>query len=117
MSGAVAKNAGRFKGRKGPKRIRPLGEPYANMSEGEQEVWGELARDMPWLHSGHRIMVRMVCHHAARLNSGEEFGTKATTALSSLLSKLGATPTDETKVSHTDEPDDEPEDRFFARPN
>lgn len=117
VSGAVAKNAGRFKDRKGPKRTRPLGEPYANMSDDEKRVWVELSGDMPWLHSGHRIMVRMVCHHAARLNSGEEFGTKATTALSSLLSKLGATPVDETKVTHSDDGDAEPEDRFFSRPN
>ena len=117
-SGAAIKNPGRFKERKAPKKTRPLGEPYATMNEGERAVWAELQADMPWLHSGHRLIVRMICHHAARLNTGEEFGTKATQALSSLLSKIGATPSDETKVNHGDDGDSEdPADAFFTRPN
>lgn len=117
VSGAALKNSQRFKDRKTPKRTRPLGEPYATMSEGERQVWAELQQDMPWLHSGHRIIARMICHHTARLNTGDEFGTKATQALSSLLSKIGATPTDETKVSHDDGESEDPADSFFTRTN
>lgn len=119
VSGAALKNSQRFKDRKAPKRTRPLGNPYVTMTDGERAVWAEIERDMPWLHSGHRLIVRMICHHAARLHTGEEFGTKATQALSSLLSKIGATPSDETKVNHGDDGDSEdPADEFFkSRPS
>jgi len=53
-SGAVLKNAGRFKGRKAPKRTRPLGEPYVKMTDAEKAAWAELAGDMPWLRSAYR---------------------------------------------------------------
>jgi hypothetical protein len=47
-----------------------------------------------------------------------EFGVSATQALSSILSKLGATPVDETKVNHGGEEDEDPADEFFTgRPN
>lgn len=116
-SGAVVKNAGRFADRKAPRRTRPVGEPYANMTEAQKVCWAELAGDMPWLHSAHRTLLRLACYHAARLDEGGDFGVSATQALSSVLSKLGATPVDETKVNHTDDGDGDPEDRFFQRPN
>lgn len=115
-SGAALKNPGRFKDRKAPK-AKALGIPYANMTEAEKEVWQEMAGDMPWLNAGHRVLVRLACYHAARLNEGGEFGVSATQALSSILSKLGATPVDETKVNHGDGDDEDDADKFFGRPN
>ena len=117
VSGAAIHDPQRFRDRTAAKRTRPLGEPYLNMSDGEKVVWRELAGDMPWLNSSHRILVRLACHHAARLNEGTEFGVSATQALSSILSKLGATPVDETKVNHPDGEDEDPAEEFFARPN
>jgi hypothetical protein len=114
-SGAELKNPGRFKDRKAPK-AKPLGIPYANMTDEEKECWREMAGDMPWLNAGHRVMVRLACYHTARLMGGGEFGVSATQALSSILSKLGASPTDETKVNHGDGEDDE-DDEFFGKPN
>ena len=116
-SGAALINAGRFKDRKTPKRVKPLGIPYVNMTDGEKELWDEFAGDMPWLNASHRLLVRLACYHGARLNSGGEFGVSATQALGSILSKLGATPTDESKVNHGDDGDEDPSDRFFSRPN
>lgn len=117
-SGAVMKNAGRFKDRAAPKRARPIGEPYASMTEMQKRCWYEMAGDMPWLNSAHRTLLRLACYHAARLETEEEFGVSATTALSSILSKLGATPTDETKVSHDDGDSEDPSDAFFrTRPS
>ena len=46
-----------------------------------------------------------------------EFGVSATQALSSILSKLAATPVDETKVTMPDGDDSDPADKFFGRPN
>ena len=117
-SGAVMKNAGRFAGRKTPKRTRPVGEPYSRMTETERWYWEEFVNELPWLHSGHRVLLRMACRLTARMDEGEEFGVSATQALSSILSKLGATPTDETKVVHGSDEEEDPAAEFFAkRPN
>jgi hypothetical protein len=115
-SGAVLKNAGRFAGRSAPKRVRPIGEPYAAMTEMEVWYWREFAEELPWLNSGHRVLLRMACRLSARLDTDPDFGVSATQALSSILSKLGATPVDETKVVHGGGDDDE-DDEFFGKPN
>ncbi len=116
-SGAVIKNAGRFRDRKAPKRVRPIGEPYARMTPEQKACWREFVEEMPWLHGAHRTLLRLACYHAARLDTDEEFGVSATQALSSILSKLGATPVDETKVLHGGESEEDPNDEFFGRPN
>ena len=116
-SGAALKNPGRHADRSAPKRTRPIGEPYANMTEAQKECWRELAGEMPWLHSAHRTLLRLACYHAARLDTDADFGVSATQALSSILSKLGATPVDETKVVHGDDGDEDPAESFFTRPH
>jgi hypothetical protein len=114
VAGAAIKNPGRFAGRKAPKRIRPIGEPYAAMNEVERRFWHELSNDLPWLNSGHRVLLRMACRLSARLETDPDFGVSATQALSSILSKLGATPVDESKVMHGTDDEDE-DDEFFGR--
>ena len=116
-SGAILKNAGRFASRKTPAKPRPVGEPYAKMTDAQKECWREFVGDMPWLNAAHRTLLRLACYHAARLDTDPEIGVSATQALSSILSKLGATPVDETKVSHADDGEEDPADRFFHRPN
>lgn len=118
VSGAAQKNPGRFRGRKAPNRTRPIGDPYVSMTDEQKACWYEFVQDMPWLHSAHRTLLRLACYHAARLEAGEEFGVSATQALSSILSKLGATPVDETKVAHGDDGDSgDPAEDFFSRPH
>lgn len=114
VSGAAVVNAGRFKDRKAPKS-RPIGEPYLRMTDEQKEVWREMAAEMPWLRSHHRTLLRLACIQAARMDTDAEFGVSATQALSSILSKLGATPVDDTKVDHGEGEDEDPADQFFAR--
>jgi hypothetical protein len=60
----------------------------------------------------------MVCRLKARLDEGEEVGVSAMTLLGVLLSKLGATPVDETKVNHGGDGEEDPADQYFnGRPN
>jgi hypothetical protein len=117
VSGSAMHDPGRFKDRLEPKRVRPIGEPYARMTDGQKVCWEEFRAELPWLNSGHRTILRMACILAARMDSDPEFGVQATQALSSILSKLGATPVDETKVNHADGEDEDPNDRFFGRPH
>jgi len=115
-SGAVLKNAGRFANRKTPKRTRPLGEPYARMNEVERGYWDEYSTELPWLHSSHRVMLRIACRLSALLDDGD-MPVSAMQTLSAILSKLGATPTDETKVNHGSDDEEDPAEAFFSRPN
>lgn len=112
-SGAAIKNAGRFKDRKAPKGTRPLGEPYLRMTDAQKEAWEEYRAELPWLNSSHRPLLRLACIWTAKMDDAE-FGVSATQALSSILSKLGATPVDETKVNHGEDDEGE-DDEFFGR--
>lgn len=111
--GATLKDAGRFKDRKAPKRTRALGQPYKTMSEAEVAAWNEFAAELPWLNSSHRALLQLACRLRARLNTDPDMGVNAMQAYSAILSKLAATPVDETKVSHGDDGDEDPADRFF----
>lgn len=113
VSGAAQHDPQRFKDRKSPKRARPVGEPYASMTDEEKVAWAEFQRELPWLTAGHRTLLRMACVLSARMETGE-MGVEAMKALSSLLSKLGATPVDETKVNHGGDDEEDPTDRFFG---
>ena len=115
-SGAAIKNAGRFADREAPKGTRPLGEPYLKMTDEQKEAWQEYRAELPWLNSSHRPLLRLACIWTAKMDDAE-FGVSATQALSSILSKLGATPVDETKVHHGEGDDEDPADEFFGRPN
>lgn len=114
VSGAATVNPGRFKDRKAPKQVRPVGEPYAAMTEQQKVAWAEYQRELPWLTSSHRPLLRLACMWTAKMDDAE-FGVSATQALSAILSKLGATPVDESKVNHADGDETDPADRFFDR--
>jgi hypothetical protein len=112
VSGASLNQPSRYAQRQSPKSVRALGDPYEAMTNKQKEVWQELRYEMPWLTSSDRTMVRLACMWIAKLDDGE-FGTAATQVLSAILSKLGASPSDVSKVNHaTDEEKDE-SDKFF----
>jgi len=110
VTGADAKNPSRHAGRTKPKGTRAIGEPYAKMTLDEQAQWHEFVRDLPWLNSSHRVILLMACKLTVDMD-GDEFGVSKAQALSSILSKLGATPADESKVSGGG--DDDEDDEFF----
>ena len=119
VSGAIVKNVGRFADRKAAKHTRPIGDPYLKMTDDQRAAWYEYAEELPWLNSSHRPLLRLACIWTAKMDD-VEFGVSATQALSAILSKLGATPVDETKVNHGSEEDEDPADKYFAssgRPN
>lgn len=114
--GATVKDPGRFADRKAPKRVRPIGDPYGAMSEPEKAAWTEFRAELPWLNSSQRVLLRMACILTVRLDK-DDVGVNTLQTLSSILSKLGATPVDETKVNHGEGDPEAPEDKFFGRPN
>lgn len=115
VSGAAVINAGRFKDRKTPK-ARPLGQPYAKMNEAQSEAWAEFADELPWLTAAHRPLLRIACILRVAMDE-PDVGVNKIQTYSAILSKLGATPVDETKVQHGDGDEEDPADQFFGRPN
>lgn len=117
-TGAALKNPSRHAARKRPKGTRLLGLPYKAMSETEQSAWHEFADELPWLNSSHRALLQLACRLRARLNDDPDMGVNAMQAYSAILSKLAATPVDETRLNITPDDDDDPADAFFSgRPN
>lgn len=83
------------------------------MTEPQQRAWAEFQRDLPWLTASHRTLVRLASVLTARMET-DDLGVSAMQALSSVLSKLGATPVDETKVNHGGDEEEDPTDKFFG---
>jgi hypothetical protein len=83
----------------------------------QKAVWEECRAEMCWLKAGHRLLLRQICILAARMDTDPEMGISAHQALSAMLSKLGATPTDETKVTLDPGDEQDPTDKFFTRSN
>lgn len=117
VSGAAMKDAGRFADRKAPKGTRPLGSAYKSMTPTQVEAWEEFRAELPWLNSSHRALLQIACILRARVNADAEIGVNQLQTYSAILSKLAATPVDETKVSHGDDSDEDPADQYFGRPN
>jgi hypothetical protein len=116
VSGAVAKNAGRFADRKAPK-VKALGLPPKELTENQKTAWVEISSSLPWLDNSHRVILELACRLVAKMRENPEFGVNAIQALSSLMSKLGATPVDATKITYDPGDSEEPEDKFFGRSN
>ncbi len=70
-------------------------------------------RELPWLTEGDRALVEVASSLRGRLiEDAAGVGVSALQALSAVLSKLGATPTDRSKISVP--ADEEEKDDFFG---
>ncbi|MGB3044962.1 MAG: hypothetical protein WBB98_17450 [Xanthobacteraceae bacterium] len=100
---------------KNPQRYKPneptadaIGDPPKWLTESQAVAWREFTGELPWLNRSHRCIVEIASVVRARLQSGEEVGTKALSLLRLCLNSMGATPADASKVAWA--PDDEPDD-------
>lgn len=113
VAGAVTKNPGRYAGRTLPKSHRPIGLPYAQMTDRQKVVWRDFSTELPWLNGSHRVLLRLACIWIARMDEGE-ISTSGSQVLSAILSKLGATPVDENRINHGDDGEQDESDKFFG---
>lgn len=106
-------NAGRFKDRKEPKANGPLGKPPIWIKDNDENkaksAWLLFEREIPWLTESHRMLVGMASNIQGRLMAGQDVGVQAMNLLRQMLGQMGATPADATKVtvSNDDEEDDD----------
>jgi hypothetical protein len=104
-TGAAIIHPGRHKDRKAPKSS-PLGKASPHLIDGAIVAWEGFKRELPWLTEGHRALVEVASDLRGRMIDGKEVGVNALSLLQVCLSKLGATPTDETKLSLPDDGDE-----------
>lgn len=109
-TGASIVHAGRFADRKSPKSPK-LGKASTHLAGGGLIAWEAFKRELPWLTEGHRSLVEVASTLRGRMFDNAEIGVGALNLLQVTLSKLGATPTDETKLHLPD--DDEETDQLF----
>lgn len=114
VTGAAQKNPARFKDRlAGINGRKPLGDPPERLNEAEREAWRDFADTLPWLAKPHRAIVELTCRLRVRIESGEVWGVNAVSAYSSMLSKLGASPIDDSRVHWPADEEADPADQFF----
>ncbi len=111
LTGAVDKNPQRHRARKEPS-TRPLGNPSTFLDEHGRQAWEAYRLELPWLMESDRSLLEIACTVRGKLLSGGEVGVQALSMLQSILSKLGASPADRTKVAVPD--DDKEKDEFFG---
>jgi hypothetical protein len=112
----MAKNPQRYRDRHEPVDKRPLGEPPAWLKPEAQAAWREYDRTMPWLRRCHRGHVGITALLAGKLARGQ-LGLPGMNLLRQCLGKMGATPSDFSKVgwSTPEEDDDDDLDDDHAR--
>lgn len=111
VTGAANAHPGRHKGRSDPKST-PLGQPSKFLDEYGRQAWEGYRAELPWLMEADRSLVEIASSVRGRLLGGQDVGVTALSMLQSILSKMGGTPADRSKVGA---PDEEPEaDEFFG---
>ena len=116
ITGRLAKDPARFKGRNEPKPLGTIGPAPEWMTSGQAAAWRQFAAELPWLTSSHRALVSIAATVRARLQAGENVGINALTLLRQCLGQMGATPADASRVAMPEDSEPDPLDHYFARP-
>jgi hypothetical protein len=112
VTGAALRHPERHRNRKEPASTS-LGKPSIHLDDFGKRAFEAFKRELPWLTEGDRALVEVAASLRGRLiEDAAGVGVSALQALSAVLSKLGATPTDRSKVSAP--ADEEEPDEFFG---
>jgi len=98
---------GRHKARKAPKVHYAVGEPFPYMTDTAKAAWLAFCDEIPWLNKSHRAILEVVSNVRALMMDGEDVGVTKLNMYQSCLSKLGATPSDASKVTAEDDDEDD----------
>jgi len=112
VTGAAPRSPGRFKDRADPK-VKTVGRAPDHLSPAAKRAWGMFVRRMPWLSNADEAMLEIASMVRGQILDGEDVGVAKLNMYQSVLSKLGASPTDRSKVAMPDEEKPE-EDEFFG---
>lgn len=112
VTGADMSHPGRHKSRKEPKGSG-LGKPSPFLDEFGVKAWEGFKQELPWLAESDRALVEIASSVRGRLLAGEDVGVTALSMLQSILSKMGGSPADRSKVSVDDGEEEDPAESYF----
>ncbi len=110
VTGADTRNPARHRGRNDP-TVAPLGDASTYLDEPQRAAWEKFKGEIPWLVASDRALLEIACILRARFTTSPDIGVNNLQVYSAVLSKLGATPADRSRINTPDEPD---EDEFFG---
>jgi hypothetical protein len=79
----------------------------------EAAIWHEIAGDIPWLCKSDRMVMESATRLVCRMRTDPAFPMSGFSELRGLLARMGATPTDRTRITAQDDDDADPADEFF----
>jgi hypothetical protein len=113
ITGAVAKNAGRFKGRASPK-VYSLGPAPKRFTDEQVDIWNDFNGDFPWLGRSDRALVEVAVNLLDQMRQlGDETPIALYAQMRMILGQMGGTPVDRSKVNAPDDDDKDPMDEFL----
>lgn len=113
VTGAEAKNAGRFAKRAAPK-VKSLGPCPKKFDADQAKLWEEFNESFPWLGRPDRYIVGLAVMLQTQIDAaGKEATPPMYAQMRLLLSSLGGTPVDRSKVTAPDEENEDPLDQFM----
>lgn len=113
VTGAVAKNAGRFRDRREPK-VKSLGPAPKRFSEGQAAIWNDFNADFPWLGRSDRALVEVAVNLLDQMRTlGDETPIALYAQMRMILGQMGGTPVDRSKVGAPEDKDVDPADEFL----
>lgn len=110
-TGAAALHPGRHAARKEPKTAL-IGQPPAHLAPSAKKAWALFTNELSWLTASDGALLEVASRVRGELMDGADLGVTKLSMYQSVLSKLGATPTDRSKVMLGD--DEEEADEFFG---
>jgi phage terminase small subunit len=112
VTGAAARSPGRFAKRSNPKS-NALGGAPTHLELHAKRAWERFRKELPWLVASDAAMLEVASMIRGEMLAGLPVGVTKLSMYQSVLGKLGASPTDRTKVTMPDD-DEEEEDEFFG---
>lgn len=112
LTGANLKDPQRFRNRFDPKAVKSLGPAPKQFDDDQREIWDMFNADFPWLGRADRSLVKMAVMMDQMIDSGEA-PVAVFAQYRLLLSSMGGTPVDRSKVSAPDDDGKDPADEFL----
>lgn len=111
VTGADKRSPGRFADRASPK-VKSLGPAPKRFDDEQREIWDEFNADFPWLGRSDRALVGIAVELQSAINAGEA-PVAVYAQLRLVLSAMGGTPVDRSKVAAPEEDETDPADEFL----
>jgi hypothetical protein len=112
VTGAAARNPKRHGSRSAPK-VKSLGPAPKRFTAAQIEIWDEFNEDFPWLGRSDRRVVGLAVMLQHMIDTDPECPVAVFAQMRMLLSAMGGTPVDRSKVSAPEEESADPADEFL----